>query len=320
MNVKAIHKYLLDKDLIPDKAPELISDTNNPVYAFSSQNEKFILKIVTDTSIDLTYLKLFTDTLKSAVPVQDIITIERDTEISGLSVVICKYISGTDVKELLETDNAPPKFDEILTDFLLKTSEGISNVSPLSSGFGLYKTNQQLYSDFSSAVDFFVEKYTRKFARLLPDNKDWQKVSSVMGKYKEDIIKPSCHDFCIVSLDMNLKNFIWTENNHLALINVPVTGYLDRCFGLGEAASQLDGAVHDLFMRKLDLKYGHKIDHLKEKIIFTETLGLFGTLSAAAGNDPNKVMTALNWGYRANISQKIFNNVGQMSDIIKCAE
>lgn len=295
-----------------DGSLQIISDTNNPVYLFSSGAKKFIFKLIQDTDIELNFLKYCSDHLKKIVPVQNIQHIDQSLSDFALPVVISEYATGRDVAAILESGEYSKEFESAFTDFLILITNSVNEIPPPAKGFGAYKTNRSLFNTFEEAIDFSLERYAGKFHRLLPDSPEWLHVYRVMESCANKVIKSANADFCVVALDMNLKNFLWEKDAGFTLINIPITGYTHITMGIGEALSHLDGYAYSTFWNKIQIINANQSASFFQRILYAETLGLLGSLSAAVGTDPQKIDSTLCWGYKANIKNRILNNISKI--------
>lgn len=313
----AIETYL-EKLYLPidSDSLHLISDTNNPVYFFSSGHKKFIFKLVKDTDIELDFLKRCNDHLKEVVPVQNILHIDQSLSDFPLPVVVSEYAEGQDVATILESDEYTQDFEEAFTEFLILVTNAVNQIPAPAQGFGAYKTNRGLFKTFSESVDFSLERYACKFKQLLPESADWKHVYQTMTRCADKLIKPSATDFCVVALDMNLKNFLWSKEAGFTLINIPITGYTLRTMGIGEALSHLDGYAYSAFSDKMASLNSTQPGRFFQQVLYAETMGLLGSLSAAVGTVPEKIDLVLCWGYKANMKEKILRNINKLDDVL----
>lgn len=294
----------------------LISDTNNPVYYFSSGHKKFIFKLVKDTEIELDFLKQCNDHLKKVVPVQNIIHIDQSLSDFPLPVVVAEYAEGQDVATILESNEYTQDFEDAFIEFLVLVTNAVNQIPPPAQGFGAYKTNRDLFRTFDESVNFSLNRYAHKFHQLLPESTDWKHVYQTMALCADMLIKPSTEDFCVVALDMNFKNFLWSKETGFTLINVPITGYTLRAMGIGETLSHLDGYAYTAFSGKIASLNPSQPELFFYQILYAETIGLLGSLSAAVGTSPEKIDSVLCWGYKANMKEKILRNINKLDKII----
>ncbi len=305
-------KYFDDVlDLQVLQSPTLLSKTNNLVYeVVCSTNVKYIFKVVLDRDIDVAFLKKCNSFLHQKILTQKIIHIDRTRKHFDHSILIAEFIKGYDVAYVIENNLMDSVREKKLAEFLYDIFEATLSLELPKNGYGIYKLNHSLHPTFENYFYYFINRYVNRILNSSNNSSKWRKVYEILLQFYLKNIKERNSEFGVVSLDTNLKNIIFLEeNDNLLLLNLPVLAYTDVFSGIGEICSQIKGSkTHQLFLELLKRKKPESSNYYF-LILFYETLSFIGKLAFYCQEGEDRLNSVVSWGYKIPLAEQVFENI-----------
>lgn len=213
-------------------------DTTNYVYLIETEQGDYTVKIYNDTKSHLIEEEIYAYQMFLGNPMVKSLLAKEDN-----SFIITTHVEGKTIKELIEKNNVTSSSVEAINSQVFNF---ISNL-PLrnsKSGFGKRIKNPKVYkNNWYNWLEYFFAQHETKLQTVTKLEKETiQKYVSIFKsilKEKRDYlvaVKPH-----LIFIDLNLSNFILSENNKLTFIDLELLCSGDLLLAYGEWVSQIYG-------------------------------------------------------------------------------
>lgn len=224
----------------------LISDTNNNVWKVSSGGQDFVVKEITDPTVDVESEKRLLGLIDNSDRFRPIIHYERMEE-AQTYIAIYPFIEGQSL-DTVDFRNAPKGEVEKWAEQLHESFELIRTAETVE-GFGRRSVDKKPnYSTWMDFVFWYIGNQANKGPRMAALRYDALRnaFERYAGSIQQDVSTPS-----LVCGDVNLRNYLITPENDLVCIHSPMLWHGDPAVPYGDAAVHLDSSLlGELFLER----------------------------------------------------------------------
>lgn len=293
----------------PASSIEIISNTNNEIYKIQHKNDIFCAKNMIDIDIPLEYFSKCSKTMEGKIPYQKIIEVIHKNDENEFNCILSEYLDGYDLASVLNkaVDLTVPI--KKIIDFFIQYMNICEQFPRMFHGFGIYKSDAPSFSNHSDFLCHYARKYwSRARPYFEPPIANWVD-QWIEGGLQPALIAPAGH--ISIPVDSNLKNFLVTNDQELAVLNVPIVGRSSRAHAVAAISTHLRPfAEHRRFLERATDGWS---DAEYAAVAHFEAWTLLGILSFYAVREPETPQSWRNWGAARSLRDEFADVIGQLS-------
>lgn len=295
----------------PDASIEIISNTNNEIYKIISKNGTFCIKNMLDIDIPLEYFAKCSKVMEGKILTQKIIKIIHKNDQNSFNCIVSEYLEGCDLAHILKNGSGQALQSKKTVEFFLGYMNICEQFPLMFDGFGIYKSDAPSFDNHGSFLCHYARKYWSRarpyFERPIVNWVDqW-----IEGGLKSALIAPA--GYISIPVDSNLRNFLVTNDQELAVLNVPIVGRSSRAHAVAAISTHLRPfAEHRQF---LDRATDGWSDAESAAVTHFEAWTLLGILSFYAVREPETPQNWRNWGATRGLRDEFTDVIRQLSEV-----
>lgn len=286
------------------EVPCLISATNNRVYRARTTRDTLIVKVVSDTGLDLQHMQRVNDELAARLPMVPLLHVEAPSTSFPCAIVVTRPIGdGQSVADRIEAGTIAESDEVALGRLLARVRKGVESLTLPQPGYGLYKLNRSMADTFAGYEAQYLERYGSRIIETCGDA-IWPALVRCLTAAFERVDLNAAR-MGVFAFDLNLKNVLFDDAGSMWLLNLPILGYGDLRHGVGSALATLGGdVVRSELMRRCAQDDATLVDNA-DTLRTYEALTLLGVLAGYCHGGASAVAGARTWGYRVPIAERI---------------
>lgn len=291
----------------PQVSPTLVSATNNRVYRVQTPSRVLIVKVITDTGLDIQHIKQVNETLAPHLPIIPIEYIEEPSQVTPHTLLVTAPCgSGESVAERIEKGGLDATDELAVARLLAAVRSSVENLILPSTGYGLYKRNRDLSPSFGDHINEYIDRYGGRIVESSGRERAWLDAVERLKLAASRLDLSHCR-MGVYAFDVNLKNILFDDAGRIWLLNLPILGYGDVRHGVGSALATLGGELVRTEYLQCCAASDPSLVKDSAAIRLYEALTLLGVLAGYCHCGHDEVMRAVSWGYRVPLAERLFS-------------
>jgi hypothetical protein len=282
----------------------LVSDTNNLVFRIDRERGAPVaLRVILDRDIDLEMSRDLERHLSDRVRFARTLDIDTRRDLIDHDVVICEWAPGRTMADLVAERGFEEEISEAYGDLGASMLRACEEISPPREGYGHYKIGRALSPTLSAFYTEAVERYAIRVAAVAPvlDGVDVARASQSLSRFLV-AIGDNAPPRGVVPVDVNLKNFVCSDDGAITVLNVPMIARTTPSHGLAAFVFQARGRQRrDQIYRRLN--GGTPSEDGTRSVSAFEAFYALGVLAYCARDGREAVEQSVAWGSQLTLRE-----------------
>lgn len=299
---EAVRRYMLARFAQPLEV-RLLSGSNNHVWSVRLENVHLVVKIMTDTDVNIFLWEQVAAQLKDVLQVSETVDIDTSREFFEYDVVITRFWDGTDLASFLAS-NSYQDIEDRFADLAHTILSQCRTIVPPREGYGPFKLGRPMYN---SCGEYYVGQLNKFVNKIELSGAEFPKIGwrGLLEGMFQIVMRIADESAVFIPVDVNFKNFMLCGDK-IGLLNIPIFAFAPLHHGVASFSFQTRGqdSSFDMAERLYESLGIPKSSYPG----FFEAYNAVGVLAFYASDGAEAVSNTPMWGSRRPIFDVLIEN------------